>query len=107
MALTTRIQRTQPAHRSKQSETVYTLNEDSVFGPTDRTITKVPFKVNVSKLAEGRLITLRYDVNSELCDQFKFGIRTTSGQQWHLVSFNLLSDAVAMPALNQSTRVSR
>jgi hypothetical protein len=93
--------------KQAKSETVYTLNEDSVFGPTDRTITKVPFKVNVSKLAEGRLITLRYDVNSELCDQFKFGIRTTSGQQWHLVSFNLLSDAVAMPALNQSTRVSR
>lgn len=90
-----------------KSETVFTLNEDAVFGPADRAITKVPFTVNTSKLAEGRLITLRYDVNTQLCDQFKFGIRTTDDQHWHLVSFNLLSDAVAMPALNQSTKVSR
>jgi hypothetical protein len=90
-----------------KSETVFTLNEDAVFGPADRSITKVPFTVNTSKLAEGRLITLRYDVNTQLCDQFKFGIRTTDDQHWHLVSFNLLSDAVAMPALNQSTKVSR
>jgi len=90
-----------------KSETVFTLNEDAVFGPADRSITKVPFTVNTSKLAEGRLITLRYDVNTQLCDQFKFGIRTTDDQHWHLVSFNLLSDAVAMPSLNQSTKVSR
>ena len=93
--------------KQAKSETVFTLKEDAVFGPSDRAITKVPFTVNSSKLAQGRLITLRYDVNTELCDQFKFGIRTTNEQQWHLLSFNLLSDAVAMPSLNQSTKVSR
>lgn len=98
---------TTSAQKQAKSETVYTLNEDPVFGPSDRTITKVPFKVNVSKITEGRLITLRYDVNTQLCDQFQFGIKTTNDQQWHLVSFNLLSDAVAMPSLNQSTKVSR
>jgi len=95
------------SQKQAKSETVYTLNEDPVFGPTDRSITKVPFKVNQSKLTEGRLITLRYDVNTQLCDQFQFGIKTTNDQRWHLVSFNLLSDAQAMPALNQSTRTSR
>ena len=95
------------SQKQAKSETVYTLQEDPVFGPTDRSITKVPFKINSSKLAEGRLITLRYDVNTQLCDQFQFGIKTTNDQQWHLVSFNLLSDAQAMPALNQSTRTSR
>lgn len=95
------------SQKQAKSETVYTLQEDPVFGPTDRSITKVPFTVNSSKLTEGRLITLRYDVNTQLCDQFQFGIKTTNDQQWHLVSFNLLLDPVAMPALNQSTRTSR
>ena len=83
------------------------MKEDAVFGPADLSVTKVPFTVNSSKIADGRLITLRYDVNTELCDQFKFGVRTTNSQQWHLLSFNILSDSVALPALNQSTKVSR
>jgi len=98
---------TTSTQKQAKSETVFTLNEDSVFGPSDRAITKVPFTVNSSRIAEGRLITLRYDVNTQLCDQFKFGIKTTDDQQWHLLSFNLLSDAVALPSLNQSTKVSR
>ena len=93
--------------KQAKSETVYTIKEDAVFGPADLSVTKVPFTVNSSKIAEGRLITLRYDVNTELCDQFKFGVRTTNSQQWHLLSFNILSDSVALPALNQSTKVSR
>lgn len=98
---------TTSTQKQAKSETVYTIKEDAVFGVADLSITKVPFTVNSSKIAEGRLITLRYDVNTELCDQFKFGVRTTNSQQWHLLSFNILSDSVAMPALNQSTKVSR
>lgn len=93
------------AQKQAKSETVFTLNEDPVFGPEDKSITKVPFVVNSSKITEGRLITLRYDVNTQLCDQFQFGVRTTDNQKWHLLSFNLLSNAVALPALNQSTKV--
>jgi hypothetical protein len=93
--------------KQAKSETVFTLNEDAVFGVADKTITKVPFTVNSSRIADGRLITLRYDVNTQLCDQFKFGIKTTDSQQWHLLSFNLLSDAVGLPSLNQSTKVAR
>jgi hypothetical protein len=93
------------AQKQAKSETVFTINEDPVFGPEDRSITKVPFTVNSSKITEGRLITLRYDVNTQLCDQFQFGIKTTNNQQWHLLSFNLLSDYVALPSLNQSTKV--
>lgn len=98
---------TTSTQKQAKSETVYTIKEDAVFGPANLSVTKVPFTVNSSKIAEGRLITLRYDVNTELCDQFKFGVRTTNSQQWHLLSFNILSDSVAMPALNQSTKVSR
>ena len=98
---------TTSTQKQAKSETVYTIKEDAVFGPADLSVTKVPFTVNSSKIADGRLITLRYDVNTELCDQFKFGVRTTNSQQWHLLSFNILSDSVAMPALNQSTKVSR
>jgi len=98
---------TTSTQKQAKSETVYTIKEDAVFGPADLSVTKVPFTVNSSKIAEGRLITLRYDVNTELCDQFKFGVRTTNSQQWHLLSFNILSDSVAIPALNQSTKVSR
>ncbi len=98
---------TTSTQKQAKSETVFTLKEDAVFGPADLSVTKVPFTVNSSKIADGRLITLRYDVNTELCDQFKFGVRTTNSQQWHLLSFNILSDSVALPALNQSTKVSR
>ena len=101
------LENTTLIQKQAKSETVFTLKEDAVFGPADLSVTKVPFTVNSSKIAEGRLITLRYDVNTELCDQFKFGIRTTDSQQWHLLSFNILSDSVAIPALNQSTKVSR
>jgi len=78
-----------------------------VFGAADATVTKVPFTVNSSYIADGRLITLRYDVNTQLCDQFKFGIRTTNDTQWHLLSMNLLSDAQALPSLNQATRLQK
>ena len=101
------LENTTLIQKQAKSETVFTLKEDAVFGPADLSVTKVPFTVNSSKIADGRLITLRYDVNTELCDQFKFGIRTTDSQQWHLLSFNILSDSVAIPALNQSTKVSR
>ncbi len=93
--------------KQAKSETVFTTKEDAVFGPSDASVTKVPFKISQSVLRVGRLITLRFDVNTQLVDQFKFGIRTTNEQQFHLVSFNLLSDYVAMPALNQSTRLQK
>jgi hypothetical protein len=99
------IENATTVQKQAKSETVFTIKEDPVFGPADLSLTKVPFTVNSSKIAEGRLITLRYDVNTELCDQFKFGVRTTNAQQWHLLSFNMLTDAVALPALNQSTKV--
>ncbi len=93
--------------KQAKSETVFTSKEDAVFGAADASVTKVPFKVSQSVLRVGRLITLRYDVNTQLVDQFKFGIRTTNEQQFHLLSFNLLSDYVAMPSLNQSTRLQK
>ena len=99
----------EPTSTQKQarSETVFTTKEDAVFGDADASVTKVPFKISGNVLRVGRLITLRYDVNTQLIDQFKFGIRTTNEQQFHLLSFNVLSDAVGMPALNQSTRVQK
>ncbi len=88
---------------NQQSE--FITREDAVFGQADRSVTKSTFKVNDSIVTDQRLITLRYDVNTKLCDQFRFGIRSTDGTEWHLLSFNILSDAQALPVLNQSTRV--
>lgn len=95
---------TTTTQKQAKSETVYTVNEDAVFGD-NKTITKAPFIIGSTTLTDGRLIKLRYDVNTELCDQFKFGIKTDSNQQWHLVSMNLLLDVSDLPVLNQSTRV--
>lgn len=93
------------SQKQAKSETVFTTKEDAVFGQADRAVTKSTFKVNDSIVTDQRLITLRYDVNTKLCDQFQFGIRSTDGTEWHLLSFNILSDAQALPVLNQSTKV--
>jgi len=95
------------AQKQAKSDTVFTTKEDPVMGAVDPTTTKVPFTIGSSRLNEGRLITLRYDVNTQLCDQFKFSVQTSSSTHWHLLSFNILSDSVALPSLNQSTRVQR
>tara|TARA_R100001230_G_C5592835_1_gene108611 strand:- start:202 stop:747 length:546 start_codon:yes stop_codon:yes gene_type:complete len=101
------IENATSAQKQARSETVYTVAEDAVFGAEDASVTKVPFTINESKISDGRLIVLRYDVNTQLVDQFKFGIRSTDDTQWHLLSMNILSDAQALPALNQATRLQR
>lgn len=101
------IENATSAQKQARSETVYTVEEDAVFGAEDASVTKVPFTINKSKISDGRLIVLRYDVNTQLVDQFKFGIRSTNDTQWHLLSMNILSDAQALPALNQATRLQR
>ncbi len=89
-----------------KSSTVYTTKEDAVMGPADALITKVPFTVNSSVVSQGRLIKLRYDVNTELCDQFRFEI-TSTNNAFHVFQMNLLTDVVEMPVLNQNTRLQR
>ncbi len=92
--------------KQARSSSVYTANEDAVMGPADASVTKVPFTINSSVVSQGRLIKLRYDVNSELCDQFKFTIKSTNNA-FHVFQMNLLTDVVEMPVLNQSTRLQR
>ena len=76
-----------------------------MFGAADVTITKVTHIVNTSVITDENLIHVRYDVNTGLMNQFKFGLKGTS--PFHLVSYNILFDTVEMPVLNQSTRLQR
>jgi hypothetical protein len=91
--------------KQAKSDTVFTVNENPVFGPADATVTKVPFTIGQSRVTNGTLIHLRYDVNTGLINQFKWGI---SGKlPFHVVSYNLLYDTVELPVLNQSTNLKR
>ena len=82
--------------------TVFTTKEWSVFGPADVSITKVPFTVGQSQITDRQIIRLRYDVNTELRNQFKFSIKSES--QFHLLGFNLLYDTVEIPVINGNAR---
>jgi hypothetical protein len=93
--------------KQARSKTVFTAQEDTVWGPTNAAVTKVPFKPASSTISEGRLIRLRYDVNTELCDQFKFKLESTDNTMFHVLSFSLLYNGADYPVLNQSTRLQR
>ena len=93
------------AQKQAKPETVFTKNENSVFGAADLTVTKVTHIVNTSVITDENLIHVRYDVNTGLMNQFKFGLKGTA--PFHLVSYNILFDTVEMPVLNQATRLQR
>ena len=96
------------------NERVFTTKEDPVFGVVDPSISKNFFTVNESELQGGRIIRLRYDVNTQLINQFKFRIRTQSpvvgaeaNTPFHLLSFHVNYDTRDQMALNQNTRIQK
>ena len=91
--------------KQARGETVFTTSENSVFGAADPTVTKVTHIINTSVVTDSNLIHLRYDVNTSLMNQFKFGLKGT--EPFHIVSYNILHDTVEMPILNQATRLQR
>jgi len=86
-----------------KSETVFTLSEDPVFGPANKTVTKAPFTIGKSALKEGRLIRIRWDVVTSLVDNFRF--RLSSSKPMHILTFNISYEDSNQLPLNQKVRV--
>jgi len=93
------------AQKQAKGEIVFTSQEPPVFGLSDPKVSKSFFAPNTSIVQDGILIQMRYDVNTQLANQFKFGLK--SDTPFQLLSFNLLFDDVEMPVLNQATRLQR
>jgi len=91
-----------PSQQPAKSEILFTTAEDPVFGPANPALTKVPFTVGASALKEGRLIRIRWDVQTSLVDNFRF--RLKSDKPLHLLSYNLIYDSADQLPLNQRAR---
>lgn len=98
------------------SERVFTAKEDPVFGPTTPSISKSFFTVGSSKVQDGRIIKLRYDVSTSLVSQFKFRLKTAkiassdisvANTAFHLIGFNINYDVRDQSPLNQSINMQR
>ena len=104
------------AGNAKQAlnERVFTTKEDPVFGAEDPAVSKNYFKIGNSTLQDGRIIRLRYDVNTQLVNQFKFRIKTQpaatglpANSTFHLLSFHVNYDTRDQMPLNQNTRLQK
>jgi hypothetical protein len=91
-----------PSQKPSKSEILFTDKEDTVFGPTALQVTKVPFTPGKSPLKEGRLIRIRWDVNTSLVDNFRF--RLKSAFPMHVLSYNVTYDSNDQLPLNQKPR---
>jgi hypothetical protein len=83
-----------------RSETVNTTSEDPVFGPTTTTSKKF-FTVGTSVLQNARIITLRWDVNTTLVNNFKFKLTNESSSPFHLLNIHIVSNDGQIIPLNQ------
>jgi hypothetical protein len=96
------------------SERAFTGKEDPVFGAANPAISKNFFTVGSSSTQNGRIIRLRFDVNTSLINQFKFRLQTTSATDasvsqtpFHLLSFHINYDLRDQMALNQATNLQK
>jgi len=86
-----------------ETKVLYTSNEPPVtVGPSFSTITKAPFRVNSSKVQDVRKIRLRYDVNTELCNQFRFYLIGKDVVPFQLIGYRLNLQNETTPLLNQN-----
>jgi hypothetical protein len=90
--------------KQNRPETVKTTLEDPVFGP-DNGDSKHYFRTGTDALQDGRITTLRWDVNTKLVQNFKFRLDDDSASQpFHVVSFNIDWDSRDQKPLNQNAR---
>lgn len=82
-------------------ETVNTTSEDAIIGPTGLG-SKNLFTVGEA-LQDGRITTLRWDVNTQLVQNFKFRL-LTEGQPFHIISFHIHYGDTSIKTLNQNAR---
>ena len=95
--------RTKPS----KSEIVFTANEDPVFGPADNTVTKAPFQIGQDALRGGRIVVIRWDVNTKLVENFRFRVRQPDGKPFHILGYNINYNTSDQSPLNQRTRLQK
>ena len=88
-------------------ELVFTENEDPVFGPEAQAISKVPFKIGTSALRAGRIVVVRWDVNTKLVDNFRFRLRGENGSTFHILGFSINYSTSDQSPLNQRAGLQR
>lgn len=86
--------------KQNKSETVMTTSEDPVFGPTN-TAAKKFFTVGTSNLQDGRVTTIRWDVNTSLVNNFKFKLTNEAASPFHLLNIHLVFNEGNITTLNQ------
>lgn len=104
------------SQKQSLSERVFTTKEDPVFGPVDNSVSKSFFTIGSSKIQDGRILKLRYDVSTSLISQFKFRLKTSKisssdvsleNTAFHLLGFNINYDVRDQLPLNQSINMQR
>jgi len=93
--------------KPSKSEIVFTTSEDPVFGPVDSTITKATFQIGKDALRGGRIIVLRWDVNTKLVENFRFRVRQPDGKPFHILGYNINYNSSDQTPLNQRTRLQK
>jgi len=88
-------------------ELVFTENEDPVFGPEDQDISKAPFIINEDSLRGGRIVVIRWDVNTKLVDNFRFRVKQNNGKPVHILGFSINYNTSDQLPLNQRARTGR
>jgi len=90
-----------------KSEILYTTEEDPVFGPQDLTVSKAPFVIGEDLLRGGRIVVIRWDVNTKLVDNFRFRVSQQNGKPFHILGFSINHNSRDQLPLNQRARTGR
>ena len=82
-------------------ELLFTKNEDPVFGLADTSVTKSTFEIGVSSLKAGRKVIIRWDVVTQLVDNFRFRVSQSEGKPFHILGFTINYATRDQAPLNQ------
>lgn len=81
-------------------ELAFTTKEDPVFGPADITVSKSTFIIGESNLKAGRIVNIRWDVNTSLVENFRFRVTQSSGKPFQILGFSINFTSSDQPPLN-------
>ena len=92
------------AQKQTESKVLYTVKEPPVsVGPAGPNgITKNPFVINSSEVQGIRKVRLRFDVNTELCNQFRFRVQGENLNPFTIMGYRLNISQEGTPLLNQA-----
>lgn len=104
------------SEKMTESKVVFTTSEPPVSVSSTEaydTITKNPFtvvslgQVSDTKVQQARKVRLRFDVNTGLCNQFKFEVQGSQNQPMNIIGYKLNLNTEATPRINQNTRLQK